>query len=56
MKCPRCGREEEKMYGVSRYDNETHVCSSCSVNEAMFVHAHRDDDVTLPPLDQEVYS
>lgn len=38
--CPRCGRETDIQrlplrQALSRKDNETYICSSCGVDEAM---------------------
>lgn len=48
--CPRCGtgrmNEVEARNALSRKDNETYVCSSCGVDEAMVNRAGgRDADV-----------
>lgn len=33
--CPRCGKVYRGYPAVSRYDNETYICSDCGVEEAM---------------------
>jgi len=51
--CPRCdgpvpNAEHQGVYpgALSRYDNETYICSDCGTVEAMFNFLHR--DVPLP--------
>ena len=35
MKCPKCGREVERLLAVSRSDNKTILCDECGTMEAM---------------------
>jgi hypothetical protein len=34
-KCPRCGEEYSEFPALSRVDNETAICSTCGMREAM---------------------
>ena len=34
MKCPRCLEVFEKLWSLSRRDNETYICSECGQAEA----------------------
>ncbi len=35
MKCPKCGKESDKLLALSRRDNKTMICDSCGVQEAL---------------------
>jgi transcription elongation factor Elf1 len=41
VRCPRCGRECERLPAVSRADNETRICGNCGTEEAMFAFLRR---------------
>lgn len=34
-KCPRCGKNEDRLLALSRRDNKTSVCESCGSMEAI---------------------
>ncbi len=55
--CPRnCGNplnDDLVRNALSRVDNDTYVCSSCGVNEAMFNWSHPGQP--LPSLEQPVW-
>jgi ribosomal protein S27AE len=57
--CPRCGgpvpnaeHPGEYMGALSRFDNETEICSACGTKEAMFNFTNPGE--SLPPIDQEI--
>ena len=61
--CPRCGgavpnaAAPGKYPGaLSRYDNETYICSGCGQAEAMwqYVRSQEGLDITLPPVNEPV--
>lgn len=64
--CPRCGGPvpNESFMGeypgaLSRYDNETYICSACGTAEAMYQYyerANRFTKSTLPPVNQPIPS
>ena len=35
MKCPKCGKEFDRLLALSRKDNKTMICDSCGVQEAL---------------------
>lgn len=35
MKCPRCGKEVNKLLALSRADNRTMICDECGTKEAL---------------------
>ena len=35
MKCPKCGREFERLLALSRRDNKTSICDECGTREAL---------------------
>ena len=35
MKCPKCGKEHERLLALSRRDNQTQICVDCGVLEAL---------------------
>ena len=35
MKCPKCGKETDKLLALSRRDNKTMICNDCGVQEAL---------------------
>lgn len=35
MKCPRCGKEKERLLALSRTDNKTMICDDCGTAEAL---------------------
>lgn len=35
MKCPRCGKEVNKLLALSRADNRTMICDECGIKEAL---------------------
>ena len=35
MKCPICGKEYDRLLALSRKDNETMICDSCGMQEAI---------------------
>lgn len=35
MKCPKCGKEYDRLLALSRIDNETSICDRCGMEEAM---------------------
>ena len=35
MKCPKCGKEHERLLALSRRDNHTMICDDCGVLEAL---------------------
>lgn len=41
VRCPRCGRERERLAALSRVDNETLICDKCGTEEAMFAFLRR---------------
>lgn len=44
-KCPRCGREYERLLALSRVDNKTKICDWCGTMEAMESLLH---NMTMP--------
>ena len=34
-KCPKCGKEYERLLALSRKDNKTMICDECGVKEAL---------------------
>lgn len=60
-RCPRCGgcipnNAQPGAYpgALSRYDNETEICSSCGTDEAMWNFTRPGE--ALPPLDRPVFT
>lgn len=58
--CPRCGGavpneafKGEYPGALSRFDNQTYVCSDCGTSEAMFQFVNR--GMPLPGFDQSLY-
>lgn len=44
MKCPKCGREFDRLLALSRDDNKTMICDDCGTAEALRdfgVHVHQ---------------
>ncbi|MBO5610605.1 MAG: hypothetical protein J5929_09605 [Eubacterium sp.] len=46
MKCPKCGREFERLLALSRDDNKTMICDDCGTAEALrdfgvYVHKNK---------------
>lgn len=37
--CPRCGKTYSEYPAISRWDNETEICSKCGLEEAIFDYA-----------------
>ena len=35
MKCPKCGKEYERLLALSREDNNTMICDECGTKEAL---------------------
>lgn len=35
MRCPRCKREFERLFALSRKDNKTMICDQCGTEEAL---------------------
>lgn len=35
MKCPKCGKEADKLLALSRRDNKTMICNECGIREAL---------------------
>lgn len=35
MKCPKCGKEYDRLLALSREDNKTMICDECGVIEAL---------------------
>ena len=35
MKCPKCGKEYDRLLALSREDNKTMICDDCGVMEAL---------------------
>ena len=35
MKCPKCGKEYDRLLALSREDNKTMICDDCGVIEAL---------------------
>lgn len=35
MKCPKCGKEVERLLALSRTDNKTMICDECGLMEAL---------------------
>ena len=35
MKCPRCGKEVNRLLAMSRADNKTMICDECGTKEAL---------------------
>ena len=35
MKCPRCGKEVNRLLALSRADNKTMICDECGTKEAL---------------------
>lgn len=35
MKCPKCGKEFDRLLALSREDNKTMICDDCGVIEAL---------------------
>ena len=35
MKCPKCGRNYDRLLALSRKDNKTMICDSCGMQEAI---------------------
>lgn len=35
MKCPKCGRNIERLQALSREDNKTMICDECGIREAL---------------------
>ena len=35
MKCPKCGKEYDRLLAVSRRDNKTMICDFCGISEAL---------------------
>lgn len=35
MKCPKCGRDYERLLALSRRDNQTMICDECGTKEAL---------------------
>jgi len=54
--CPRCGQplEQERpaLNSLSRYDNETYICSDCGIMEGLWQFSHAGEP--LPALDQSL--
>lgn len=34
-RCPKCGREFERLLAISRKDNKTMICDQCGTEEAL---------------------
>jgi transcription elongation factor Elf1 len=53
--CPRCNTPipADARCALSRHDNETMICSSCGVNEAMWMQRRHEAGLStvLPPFD-----
>ena len=35
MKCPKCGKESDRLLALSRRDNRTKICNECGTREAL---------------------
>lgn len=35
MKCPKCGKEYDRLLALSRVDNKTMICDKCGTMEAV---------------------
>jgi len=35
MKCPKCGKDYDRLLALSRADNKTMICDECGVIEAL---------------------
>ena len=35
MKCPRCGREFDRLLALSRRDHKMNICNECGTREAL---------------------
>ncbi|MCR5329606.1 MAG: hypothetical protein K6E62_00255 [Lachnospiraceae bacterium] len=35
MKCPKCGKEYDRLLALSRTDNKTMICDDCGIKEAL---------------------
>lgn len=35
MKCPKCGKEVNRLLALSRADNKTMICDECGTKEAL---------------------
>lgn len=49
MKCPKCGREFDRLLALSRDDNKTMICDECGTKEALRdfnVHVHQNRRLT----------
>lgn len=60
MKCPKCGRDCDRLLALSRRDNKTNICDECGVKEALedFKNYHQSNKGKTNPYErtrQRVY-
>lgn len=51
MRCPKCGKEYDRLLALSREDNETMICDDCGILEAL-EDAHFPEEIVKETMAQ----